>query len=213
YEDTFQTMMNSRYVIVVLDPTYISRKETQLDINLENKQGKEIDVEENDLDDYDMDDDMPELGRKNTFTREEYTQIIHYLLMTLSKNSPQKRYLAMCITKMDKMRIQGSPWTLLKRLFGQEMFIVLENYKKLFDIEVFVTSAAGFVKDKKDNMGVKVSNEVDGDIKDISQWQPVNTAAPFFWIFENREKEKIKSSGNSFSNNLRYYIEYPRRNF
>jgi len=213
YEDTFQTMMDSQYVIVVLDPTYISRKATQLDIKAEYKQRKEMDVEESDPDDYDMEDDndKPELARKSKFTREEYAQIIHYLLMALSKNSPKKRYLAVCLTKMDKKKIRGNAWSLLKRMFGQEMHDLLLTHKRVFEIEVFATSAVGFVKDKKDNMGVKVSNEVDGDIKDTSQWQPINTAAPFFWIFENKEKEKIKASDGTFSNNLKDYIEYPSR--
>lgn len=213
---TLQTLIDSQYIIVLLDPTHITHNIKQLDIETESKAGNKVNVEKKVLDDFEKGDDyldLPEIARKTIFTREEYTKTVRFLLMALSKNPTQKRYLAICLTKMDKIRMKGDSWTLLKRLFGQEMHDLLITYKKGFEIEVFATSAAGFIKDKNDNMVVRISNEVDGHIKDPAQWQPVNTATPFFWIFENREKEKIKSSEKFLSNNLKYYIEYPRRGF
>ncbi len=212
FEDTFRTVMDSQFLIVVLDPTYVVNNPDQTRRQTDKKNNNGMDFTESDNDDFEMsDENYPPIANQKIFSRDEYIQIVHYLLMALSKDAGQRRYLAICLTKMDKKKVRGNPKDLIKRIFGQGMYDLLESYKRTFEIEVFATSSVGFVKKRIGGMGVRASNEASGDLIDPAQWQPVNTAAPFFWIFESSEKEKIKASGGLLSNNLKDYIEYPSR--
>ena len=186
HEYTYRTLMDSRYIIVVLDPTLIS--------SAPRTNSEQISKP-----------DLASIIVKESFTQNEYRLAIQTLLTTFSKEANQKRYLAICLTKMDKKSVRGSSWDLLRRLFGVEMYELLLNYKRKFEIEVFSTSAAGFIKNPG-SIGPRVSNEDGGIITDENNWNPVNTATPFFWIFENKEKDKLKNSGF-----LKDYIEYPTR--
>jgi hypothetical protein len=186
HEDTYQTLVVSRYAIVVLDPTFISYKS-----NLDDEQMPDV--------------QSSSIVEKVIFTQSEYKSAIQALFDIFSKETSQKRYLAFCLTKMDKKSVRGGSWDLLRRLFGLEMYDLLLKYKRTFEIEVFSTSAAGFIR-IPGSIGVRFSNEEAGSLKDQDNWNPVNTATPFFWIFENKEKEKLKNSGF-----LKDYIEYPTR--
>jgi hypothetical protein len=186
HEYTYQTLIDSRYIIVVLDPTYISYKPILDEKQIKDRQSSSI-VE------------------KESFTQSEYKAAIQDLFAIFSKETSKKRYLAFCLTKMDKKSVRGSSWDLLRRLFGLEMYDLLLKHKRTYEIEVFSTSAAGFLRNPG-TIGARLSNEDRGSIKDENNWNPVNTATPFFWIFENKEKEKLKNSGF-----LKEYIEYPTR--
>lgn len=186
YGPTYETLMKSKYVIVVLDPTLITHE-----LNSEDNQSNKI--------------DYSSIIEKTSFTPKDYKLAIQTLLIAFSKETDQKRYLAVCLTKMDKKSIRGSSWDLLRRLFGGEMYELLTKYKRNFEIEVFSTSAAGFIKNPG-SISSRLSNEEGGAIKDENNWNPINTATPFFWIFENKEKDRLKNSGY-----LDDYIEYPTR--
>ncbi len=186
---TYQTLVESRYIIVVLDPGFLPF-ETELDEGQVKKNSNEY---------------LSIVKKGSSLTPKEYKLAIQTLLTTLSeKTATQKRYLAICLTKMDKKGIRGNSWDLLRRLFGSDMHEILKKYKTNFEIEVFSTSAAGYIKNPG-SISSRKSNEEDGKIKDKDKWNPINTATPFFWIFENKEKERLKSS------DIESYIEYPTR--
>lgn len=207
YEQTFRTIMNSQYVIVVLDPTYIVRGSNENKLLPENSNGETSSMGSN------TGDALPSIAQKKIYTADEYTQLVQYLLLALAKEeSVKNRHLAICLSKMDKKGVRGNSWDLLKRLFGQNMYDLLKHYRQVFEIEVFATSSAGFKK-TKNSLGTKSSNEDKGKLIDPSAWQPVNTALPFFWIFENKEKEKLNEGRNFFSSELKDYIEYPTRTY
>ncbi|HMM99688.1 MAG TPA: response regulator [Anaerolineales bacterium] len=205
FEETYLSIMNSNYIMVLLDPTNISSKSLQGGAQSDNSNHV------SELSDFVDDNELPEIAMKVGFTEDEYVQIIEYLFRTLEKNSSQKRYIAVCLTKMDKKAIRGNPWDLLRRLFGKNMYDLFQIYRRKFDIEVFSTSAVGFMKNRSSGTLTRYSNEESGQIMEPYNWQPVNTAAPFFWIFENIEKERLKSRSNLLNNYLKDYIEYPTR--
>lgn len=183
---TYQILIDSRYIIVVLDPIFLNYNPRLDDKQMPDRQSSSI-VE------------------KPIVTQSEYKEAIQDLFATFSKDTSKKRYLAFCLTKMDKKSVRGNSWDLLRRLFGPEMYDLLLKHKRTYEIEVFSTSAAGFIKNPG-IIGARLSNEEAGGIKDKNNWNPVNTATPFFWIFENKEKEKLRNSGF-----LKDYIEYPTR--
>jgi hypothetical protein len=125
------------------------------------------------------------------------------------QNNNSKRYLAICMTKMDTTRFRDSDnWRLLERVFGSDIYKLITNYRTTFNIEVFATSAAGYFVNER---GEHVPNFSNGRLVDIDEWSPINCAAPFFWMFENQEIERIRAASNLLNreSNLLKYIKYP----
>lgn len=126
----------------------------------------------------------------------------------LEKIGTRKRCnLAVCLTRADQLDITGSPWSLLEYRHGRPFRQLLESYQKIHNIEVFITSAAGYLREK----GRSLPNFMGGSLLDPERWQPFNTAAPFFWIFEQVERARLRDSSIIFRGaHLREYIPYPR---
>ena len=126
----------------------------------------------------------------------------------LQKLGTQRRCnLAFCLTKADQLKKTGSPWDLLEYRHGRKLRNLLELYRKFHNIQVFVTSAAGYLQVD----GRVVPNIAGGELIDPNCWQPVNTAAPFFWIFEQLEHARLQKNFFLFrAARLKNYIPYPR---
>jgi len=208
FADAHQTLINSRYTLVVLDPTY-ARKGVKS--TLRKGDGRQDTPYEDDLEDLDDDDngELPYIARKDYLTPQEYLQLIQALFRELSvglgnrQNARKKRYLAICLTKMDRKKLHGDPNLLLGRLFGEDMKRLVESYRSTFAIRVFSTSAAGMI-------GVgnqKRSMESDGGLENPGLWDPRGTTAPFFWMFQNAEMERLGVS----TERLKWYLPYPVR--
>lgn len=152
-------------------------------------------------------DDHPEFALQPSFV-DSYCQVLNMLLKAMAEDNDHEKYLAVCITKTDTLGFTNSnSWKLLERVFGHKIFELFNYYRDIFRIEIFATSAVGYTIVK----GSAVSNYSNGKIIDPIGWSPLNCAAPFFWLFENREIERIKSASNFLSReaNLRNYKRYP----
>jgi hypothetical protein len=222
FEETFIPLINSQYILIMLDPVF-NEPSSESRYN-----GKSDDLD--DLgggfgdDDYlegiparvesqtrQDDVDVSDVALQPGISKHQYLQVLKKLFKLLAeqKNNP-KRSLAICLTKMDTRKLAGSNhWRLLESIFGYKILKLIRNYETTFNIEVFATSAAGYYYNAK---GKRVPNIKNGRLINTNEWEPVNCAAPFFWMFQNREIERIgKSPLLSKGYNLKKYIKYPPR--
>lgn len=119
-----------------------------------------------------------------------------------------RKNLAVCINKIDQYESPqlSHPWDMLGMTYGKELVDLLERNKQKHNIEVFATSAAGYIRRNEKF----VPNFMAGSLIDPARWEPVNTAQPFFWIFEGIERERLASGPLLFRrSNLKNYIPYP----
>jgi hypothetical protein len=118
--------------------------------------------------------------------------LLDYLLQAPGK--PAERLVAVCLTKADLLAVpEIDPWQQVGALFGAESRSMLQTFKDHpgLKLEAFATSAAGFLTGSD-----KTPNYRDGDISDKNQWQPWNVEAPFFWILERLERQRMGINSN-----------------
>ncbi len=154
------------------------------------------------------------------FSPEEYRSVESKLLQLLTGSFNGERRIAVCLTKVDLLRLRGrDPTELVKMFFGAELFSLFKEYSSMpnIDIEFFSVSSAGFIRDSS---GIKPNFDiVTGNLLEPQSWEPYNVEAPFFWFFENIERKRILQSGNSFASRLfgnsrlKEYISYPIKSF
>lgn len=208
FEQALVPIKRSKYLLIVLDPDFShisdSRKPSPWPEEAEDRQSII-----NHTSDYIQ--EYPEIAGKAGLSKDDYWQILTMLLQILAESNSSKRYLSICMTKTDILKRSGNnPQGLLEIVFGQKVYQLLNNYRAIFNIEVFATSAAGYYVNNK---GEYVQNEAGGELIAPESWNPINCATPFFWIFQNREIERISRSSNFLNReyNLRNYIRYPPR--
>lgn len=196
FESTFLAIIRSQYLLIVLDPKFENKEEI---------------VPSADFEQYSEVDEYPDIALSPGMSKENYFKILTMLMEALANHNSPKKYLAVCITKTDTLKISSSdPWYLLERTFGQKIFRLFDNYRRVFNMEAFATSAAGYATIKGKSSPNFSKGEV-GKLLDPAHWKPVNCAAPFFWIFQNRELEQIRLRSNFLNreSNLRSYKRYP----
>lgn len=195
FEEAFEIVLSARSIIIVLD-TYFSRQQSLPDFPSQ--------IQE---DTSSSDQNYPGIALESGLTPEKYLKVLSELLRILVEAGGPRRHLAVCMTKMDRGKRHGDAWDLLRFIYGKKIYELFKKYKTSFEIEVFATSAAGTISiggEEKPNVN---SN---GAILDSNRWKPINVSGPFFWIFENNEKEKLKS--DKF-NKPGDYIEYPSKSY
>jgi hypothetical protein len=138
------------------------------------------------------------------WSMDTYYQFILMLLNHIGNG--QRRNIAVCMTKVDQLGYLDTPWDMLQLRHGPILVDLLRQRKQFHNIEVFATSSAGYIQ--KD--GSWVPNFDNGGLLKPDLWKPVNTAQPFYWIFEQIELERVRKGFILFrSTNLRKYIHYP----
>jgi len=208
FEQALVPIIRSKYLLIVLDPDFShipgSRKPSSWSEEDEDRQSINNHTSDR-IHEY------PEIASKSGLSKDDYWQILTMLLRILAESSSSKRYLSICISKTDILKRSGNnPHGLLEIVFGQRIYHLLNNYRAIFNIEIFATSAAGYYVNNK---GEYVQNEAGGELIAPEYWNPINCAAPFLWIFQNREIERITQTSNFLNReyNLRKYIRYPPR--
>lgn len=156
---------------------------------------------------------------ENSFLKEEYPKLVRELIRTLESDNNRKRYYAVCITKADYIdgAVYLNPDALIEMYFGEEMTRAL----KIPDpnrIKTFTTSSAGFII-RNEREIPNISDEL-GNLSDVENWQPYGVEFPFFWAFEELEKQSLKDSAQkswwkklNVERNLKKYIPYPKANY
>jgi hypothetical protein len=141
----------------------------------------------------------------NAPTKTEYAQWFSILMQFLKEQELQAN-IAVCLSKSDKIKVYLETKELIRVIFGENIIRILE--KSGFNINYFRVSATG----KINHIDGKTESNLDHEtqsIKDIDQWRPINVSAPFFWLFEIIERERIRKD-DFFGDREKIYIPYPQ---
>lgn len=153
-------------------------------------------------------------GGGGTFaTQHEYLTFVQSLCHMLASVPVPQRYLAVCATKIDQTGMAGrSSQQVIEMLFGAQMLSTIEQYSSVMNINYFQVSSVGYYRTPQ---GVLPNfDEMSGSVMNPNQWLPYNVVAPFFWIFEQIERQRISKTTRPVSRFLRsdrnnQYIRYP----
>lgn len=133
-----------------------------------------------------------------TFTRVEYCRSLKDFFNFLDQKG--KKNIAICLSKADTHDKRGEPMQVLAQLYGEDLLVEVEKQQANHNIKVFLTTTEGFDKPNA-NSGGAFRN-------------PTNTASPFFWFFEEAEKERLKKNAPAIFTGARLfpsnYVPYPQ---
>jgi GTPase SAR1 family protein len=148
-------------------------------------------------------------AQTGTYTQNQYAEMVTNLFNALGS---KPRHLSICFTKIDMLGVQKrDPWQLIDAYFGAVMTNLLKSYQNepKWKLEPFCVSAAGYLRggENKPNYDVQTRG-----LLYVDQWRPYNVEAPFFWLFEEIERNRLHKSRNGLTRfffNKRPYIKYP----
>jgi len=188
FETTFQILVQARNLFLVLGPP-----EGNIPVHYQSPDIPELqpepDVFSNDVNESKYAaQTVNSQDKKILFDRQTYFQFMRRLFSSFQNNT--RRNLAVCLTKCDIMNFRGLPQDMLELRYGLAMKDLLELEQKKHNIRVFATSAAGYLRQN----GRWIPNMQGNVIRDTERWDPLNTAAPFFWIFDTIEKQRLESA-------------------
>lgn len=157
------------------------------------------------------------LGAAFQYTQAQYTQMVSNLLLLLSGAPRPERHLAICVTKIDQLNVQGrDPWQVVEIFFGADMHRLLKSYASKMHIEVFCVSAAGYLDAYRQQPNYDPGMH---SLLSPERWQPFAVETPFFWLFRYLERRRLALGGGRLplwyfkQDRLERYIDYPTRTY
>ncbi len=159
----------------------------------------------------------PGFGVSFQYTQAQYTQMMSNLMQLLSATARPDRHVAVCVTKVDQLGVQGrNPWQVVEVYFGSDMAQMLRNYASRMHIEAFCVSAAGYLDDSREQPNFDPGTR---SLLSPERWQPFAVETPFFWMFTYLEQRRLAQGGGKIPrwyfkrNRLERYIGYPTRQY
>ena len=159
----------------------------------------------------------PSFGVAFQYTQAQYTQMMSNLLLLLSGASRPGRHVAVCVTKVDQLGVQGrSPWQVVEVYFGSEMAKLLKSYSSKMHIETFSVSSAGYLDAYRQQPNYDPGTR---SLLSPERWQPFAVETPFFWLFSRLERQRLAAGGGRIPrwyftrDRLKRYIDYPTRQY
>jgi hypothetical protein len=122
---------------------------------------------------------------KSVWSQEEYLRTVHALLELLGRKGSPTQTVSVCISKMDRIGLVDGTLNIVEKLFGRQMVQMLEYYRRRLAVEVFPVT----VFDGPPPAG---SGPDAWDENQWERWRPHNAAAPFFHLFQEKEKAVFK---------------------
>lgn len=174
----------SKNFIVVMDPPTESAGEAAKKRS-SNDEGITKLIQEFSSDDYS--ETVSLRDSRNSYTghsrEDQYRNLKRFFAQLDSIKTESKRLVAICLTQADKHEHRGKPETTLEKLFGEACLKLIESYNNntTYSIKIFVTTTEGFDSPKEDSGNPSIKN-------------PTNAASPFFWFFEEAEKDRLRFS-------------------
>ncbi len=162
------SMKNARFLIAIVDPTIILESQKLSILEAHNS--------------------------SFLVKKAEYLDYLRQLISILSQNKSEHRYIAICLSKMDLLELRWhDPKIIVELCFG-ESFLNDINWQKSHNITVkyFSTSAYGFFWDSNYNEYPNFDIST-GKPKFKDEWRPWNVTSPFFWMFNQIEKETFNT--------------------
>ncbi|MDD4043654.1 MAG: hypothetical protein PHS75_07510 [Anaerolineaceae bacterium] len=146
---------------------------------------------------------------QQTYSMEEYSQIIkNFFNFLRNVNDKVSRNIAICLTKSDTHEIENpEPMTVLGQLYGPGVKADIMQEQKNHNIKIFLTTTEGFNVQRNASGDNQTSNDPKQSREEPADAllarsdrgthtprfkNPTNTASPFFWFFEEAEKERMK---------------------
>lgn len=158
----------------------------------------------------------PQVQSFMMMTKEEYTGAVAKFVQEMTAFPLPNRRVAVCITKLDQLGIAGrDPWQLIRIYFGERMERIFKDFAAQGHgvVDVFSVSAFGYLEDPT---GRKANyDKQDGKLLDSDHWTPVRVEAPFFWLFDFIERERLSRNGEGVVKYLfqqvreKHYRPYP----
>lgn len=153
--------------------------------------------------------DAPLIGpvkSQQQYKKYEYEQFIRGLVNRILERNNTGR-LAICLSKADLVRLYLPVEKIIEALYGEGFARALTNPK--LTVRFFRVSSVGTVRLSD---GRRVTNISDGlnVLKVPEKWDPVNVVSPFFWLFEEIERARIKSGSDFLGDRVSQYIPYPQ---
>jgi hypothetical protein len=159
----------------------------------------------------------PSYGAAFQYTQAQYTQMVGNLLALLAGGARPDRHVAVCVTKIDQLGVQGrSPWQVIEVYFGAEMVQVLKSHAGKLRIETFSVSAAGYLDEYRQQPNYDPGTR---SLLSPERWQPFAVETPFFWLFTHLEQRRLAQGGGRLprwyfrQDRLARYIGYPTRHY
>ena len=217
FEATFQTLINTQNIFLVLGPLPKDMQHANLTVTQPSEPRQEGTDDDKFPDDAEVyihssgnNNDITGLSNINpAWGKAEYLQFVRLLFSSL-KRVPGRRNIAVCMTKADQETRKGDAWDILRSRYGSLFCRELEVHGLQHNIQVFYTSAAGYLRQG----GRDLPNFQGGTLRDTVRWRPVNTAAPFFWIFEQIERASLPKKSIFGMDPQEIYMPFPGpRNF
>jgi GTPase SAR1 family protein len=157
----------------------------------------------------------PGLGSSFQYTQAQYIQMMSNLLQLLSSAPRPGRHVAVCVTKVDQLGVQGrSPSQVVEIYFGADMAKLLKGYVGKMQIEAFCVSAAGYLDAYRQQPNYDPGTR---GLLSPDRWQPFAVETPFFWLFTHLERQRLARGGGRAprwyfrDDRLARYIGYPTR--
>ncbi len=159
----------------------------------------------------------PGFGGAFQYTQVQYTQMLTNLLQLLSGAPRPDRHVAVCVTKVDQLSVQGrDPWQVIEIYFGADMHRLLKSYAGKIRIEAFCVSAAGYLDAYRQQPNYDPGTH---SLLSPERWQPFAVETPFFWLFSHLERRRLAQGGGRIprwyfkQERLQRYIDYPTRQY
>jgi hypothetical protein len=129
--------------------------------------------------------------------RSDYLDYLRRLISIMGQNTSERRYIAICMSKMDLLELRWKDPKILVELCFGESFLNDINWHKRHNIVVqyFSTSAYGFFWDSNYNEFPNF-DITSGMPKFKEEWRPWNVTAPFFWMFNQIEQETLNTTAD-----------------
>jgi len=143
---------------------------------------------------------------EGAYTKRQWTEKVG-AVANLLKRTGKKYRIAVCVTKIDQCQTPHREASeVIEGLYGRNMHILLDEIRRHFPVKEFCVSSAGYLSDGKDTPNFDPNREVQqgqrGYLRDEDNWRPYNVLAPFFWMFEDQERQRLKSEGNWLARQL-----------
>ena len=131
---------------------------------------------------------------KQAISKIEYLNYIQKLIQIASEKSYPLN-IAICLNKMDLSSLRWEdPRTLIEIYLGINFLdTIMYHARGNINISFFVTSAMGYFYDKEGIEHPNYDANKSGPLHE-NEWQPWNVSAPFFWMFNEIERQKIERS-------------------
>lgn len=160
---------------------------------------------------------VPAVNGSFQYTQAQYTRMLSNLLQLLQTAARPERHVAVCVTKLDQLGVQGrNPWQVVEVFFGSEMIDLLKNYADKMHIEVFCVSAAGYLDPYREQPNYDPGTR---SLLSPERWQPFAVETPFFWLFSHLERQRLSLGGGRIprwyfqQDRSQRYIDYPTRKY